>query len=347
MKSGTDHVFSKPNPPLACGSRPPCQGAKTEKRGPSLIFLFLWSACAFCQDYPEKAVQIVLPLQVGSASDIAVRVVAERLSDAMKQPFVVENVTGAAGLIGAERVAKARPDGYTLAALNNSIVTILPNVQRERVKFNPFDDFVPIHGLATIPTLLGVHEAVPARTVAELVSLAKARPGELNYATGGPGSPQHLAGEMFMSMAGIRMTQVPYKGATAAGLAGGQTHAMFIAHSLALPYLPSGKVRAIAFAGGKRSAAFPDLPTVAEAGVPGYDYSSWIALFAPKGTPPAVLSRLRTEVGRALAGAGMKERMEKSGLELWAVPAEELSAVMREDNARWIRVVREANIKAE
>ena len=299
--------------------------------------------------YPEKAVQIVLPLQVGSASDIAVRVVAERVGEALKQPLVVENVTGAAGMIGAERAARARPDGYTLAALNNSILTILPNIQRERVRFKPFDDFVPIHGLATIPTLLGVHESVPARTVSDLVLLAKSRPGELNYATGGPGSPQHLAGEMFMSMAAIRMTQVPYKGATAAaaGLAGGQTQVMFIAHSLALPYLPGGKVRAIAFAGGRRSAAFPDLPTVAEAGVPGYDYSSWIALFAPRGTPAAVLAKLRSETARALSGPAMKERLEKSGLELWAVGPEELAGVMREDNARWARVVREADIKAE
>jgi tripartite-type tricarboxylate transporter receptor subunit TctC len=320
------------------------------KRWAVVAALCLCPGAALAQDaYPDKPVQIVLPLQVGSASDIAVRVVAERMADAMKQPFLIENVTGAAGLIGAERVAKARPDGYTLAALNNSILTILPNIQRERVRFNPFDDFVPIHGIATIPTLLGVHESVAARSVQELVSLLKSKPGELNYATGGPGSPQHLAGEMFMAMTGTRMTQVPYKGATAAaaGLAGGQTQVMFISHTIALPYLPTGKVRAIAFAGGKRGAAFPDLPTVAEAGVPGYDYSSWIALFAPKGTPQAVVSRLRIEAGRALGTAGMKERLEKSGLELWPVPAEELPAVMREDNARWVRVVREANIKAE
>lgn len=314
-----------------------------------LLPLLFTAATAFAQEYPEKPVQVVLPLQVGSASDIAVRVFAERMGEALKQPFVVENVTGAAGLIGADRLAKARPDGYTLAALNNSILTILPNIQRERVKFNPFEDFVPIHGIATIPTLLGVHEAVPARTVKELIALAKARPGELNYATGGPGSPQHLAGEMFMATAGIRMTQVPYKGATAAaaGLAGGQTQVMFIAHSLALPYLPNGRVRPIAFAGGKRSAAFPDLPTVAEAGVPGYDYSSWIALFAPKGTPPAVLARLRGEASKVLRIPAVKERLEKSGLELWAVPAGELPAVIREDHARWEKVVREANIKSD
>ena len=299
--------------------------------------------------YPDKPVQVVLPLQVGSASDIAVRLFTERLGEALRQPFVVENVTGAAGLIGADRLAKARPDGYTLAALNNSILTILPNIQRDRVKFNPFEDFVPVYGIANIPTLLGVHEGLPAKSVKDLLQILKAKPGELNYATGGPGSPQHLAGEMFMALAGAKMTQVPYKGATAAaaGLAAGQTQVMFIAHSLALPYLPSGKVRAIAFAGGKRSAAFPDLPTVAESGVPGFDYSSWIAIFAPKGTPAGVLNRLKSEAGKVLANPTLKERLEKSGLELWATPPEELVNVVREDHARWAKVVREANIKAD
>lgn len=297
--------------------------------------------------YPEKPVQVVLPLQVGSASDIAVRLYTERLGEALRQAIVVENVTGAAGLIGADRLAKAAPDGYTLAALNNSILTILPNIQKDRVKFNPFEDFVPIHGIANIPTLLGVHEGVQVRNVRELIAELKKR--EVFYATGGPGSPQHLAGEMFMAMAGVKMAQVPYKGATAAaaGLAAGQVQVMFIAHSLALPFLPSGKVRPIAFAGGKRSAAFPDLPTVAESGVPGFDYSSWIAIFAPKGTPPAVLNRLRMESSRVLAVPALKERLEKSGLELWPTPAEELMNVVREDHARWVKVVRDANIKAE
>ncbi|HET7672110.1 MAG TPA: tripartite tricarboxylate transporter substrate-binding protein [Burkholderiales bacterium] len=314
------------------------------------VTIFAFASSAGAQEaYPETPVQVVLPLQVGSASDIAVRVFVERLGENLKQSFLVENVTGAAGLIGADRLAKARPDGYTLAALNNSILTILPNIQKDRVKFDPFADFVPIHGVATIPTLLGVHESVPVRTVAELVSILKGKPGELNYATGGPGSPQHLAGEMFMAMTGTRMTQVPYKGATAAaaGLAAGQVQVMFISHTIALPYLPSGKVRAIAFAGGQRSKAFPDLPTVAEAGVPGFDYSSWIALFAPKGTPPAVLNRLRTESTRVLAEPALSERLAKSGLELWAVPASELPKVIKEDDARWKRVVRDANIKAD
>ena len=318
------------------------------------VTLFAFAATASAQEtYPEKPVQVVLPLQVGSASDIAVRVFVEKLGENLKQSFLVENVTGAAGLIGADRLAKARPDGYTLAALNNSILTILPNIQKDRVKFDPFADFVPIHGVATIPTLLGVHESVAARTVPELLSIIKSKPGDFNYATGGPGSPQHLAGEMFMAMTGTRMTQVPYKGATAAaaGLAAGQVQVMFISHTIALPYLPNGKnagkVRAIAFAGGQRSKAFPELPTVAEAGVPGYDYSSWIALFAPKGTPQSVLNRLRTESTKVLAEPAIAERLAKSGLELWAVPASDLPRVIKEDDARWKRVVRDANIKAD
>jgi tripartite-type tricarboxylate transporter receptor subunit TctC len=300
-------------------------------------------------NYPEKPVLIVLPLQVGSASDIAVRIFTEKLGEELKQAFVIENVPGAAGIVGADRLAKARPDGYTLAAMNNSILTILPNIQRDKVAFNPVADFMPIWGIANIPTLLGVNEAMPVKSVAELVAYAKAHPTELNYATGGPGSPQHLATEMFLSMTKTKMTQVPYKGATAAaaGVASGQVQMMFIAHSLALPYLPSGKVRPIAFAGGKRSAAFPNLPTVSESGVPGFDYSSWIALFAPKGTPAAVVARLQSASAKVLAVPEMRERLARSGLELWATPPDEVSAVIRADLERWARVARDANIKAD
>jgi len=300
-------------------------------------------------NYPDKPVLIVLPLQVGSASDIAVRIFADKLGAEMKQTFVIENVPGAAGLVGAERLAKARPDGYTLAALNNSILTILPNIQRDKVTFNPTSDFVPIWGIANIPTLLGVHESLPVRSVADLVAYAKARPAELNYATGGPGSPQHLAAEMFLAMTSTRMTQVPYKGATAAaaGVASGQVQMMFIAHSLALPYLPSGKVRPIAFAGGKRSAAFPNLPTVSESGVPGYDYSSWIALFAPKGSPSGAIASLQSASAKVLAVPEMRDRLARSGLELWATPPDEVTTVIRADLERWARVARDASIKAE
>lgn len=300
------------------------------------------------ESYPNKPIQVVLPLQAGSASDIAVRLVAEKLAEILGQGLAVENVAGAGGLVGANRVATARPDGYTIAALNNSILTILPHMQRGQVKFDSFADFVPIRGLANIPTYLGVPKEFPASNVKELIALAKAKPGDLNYATGGPGSPQHLAGEMFQVMAGVKFTHIPYKGATAAAadLAAGRVQVMFIAHSLALPFLPGERVKLIAFAGGERSRAFPNLPTVAESGVPGYDYASWISLYAVKGTPPEVIAKLRDATARAMASPGLAERFAKSGLEIWDTPAERLTTVMREDSARWEKVVKTASLGA-
>lgn len=315
----------------------------------ALSFLLASAAQAPAQTYPSKPVLVILPLQAASASDIAARIVVERMAEGFKQQFPVENVAAAAGLVGTERVRTARPDGYTLAALNNSILTILPNINRDKARFDSVGDFIPIRGIATIPTLIGVNGALPVKTVPEFLAYAKTRPGQLNYASGGPGSPQHLATEMFMHMSGVKMAHVPYRGATqaAADLAAGQVHFMMIAHTLALPFLDDGKVRPIGFAGAKRSAAFPDLPMAHESGVPGYDYSSWIALFAPKGTPDDIVARLRAEATRIMAMPDMPERLAKSGLEIWDQPAERLTVVIREDHARWDRVVREANIKVD
>src|SRR5688572_13725332 len=312
--------------------------------------LLLAAGAAGAQEaFPSKPIQVVLPLQAASASDIAVRIVTEKMAERLGQGVVVENVSGVGGLIGTNRVATARPDGYTLAALNNSILTILPHMQKGQTKFDSFADFVPLRGFATIPTYLGVPKDSPFNTVQQVIAFAKARPGELNYSSGGPGSPQHLATEMFQHMAGVRLTHVPYKGATAAAadLAAGRVQVMFISHSLALPLLPGDRVRLLAFAGAERSKAYPALPTVAESGVPGYDYSSWIALFALKGTPPDALAKLRAAAAQAMATPGLAERLEKSGLEIWDQPLERLTAVMRDDWARWETVVRSAKLAAE
>lgn len=297
--------------------------------------------------WPSRPVNVIMPLQAGSASDIAVRILTDRLGETLGQRLTVENLTGAAGLIGAERAARATPDGYTLAALNNSILTILPNVQRRQLGFDPFGDFVPISGVATIPTFLGVHKDVPARNVQELVALARARNGELNYASGGTGSPQHLATEMFMAMANVRMTEIAYRGATAAAtdLAAGHVQVMFIAQTLALPFMDTGQIRFLGFAGPERHPGYPDVPTVAEQGVAGYDYSSWIALFAPKGTPDAAVARLRRECATALAEAPVQERLVKAGLAPWYRSPEALRQVMTEDDARWKAVVRTSEIR--
>ena len=315
-----------------------------------LALALLSAACALLanaqESFPSKPVQVVLPLQAGSASDIAVRIVAERMGEILGQGMVVENVSGAGGLIGANRVATARPDGYTIAALNNSIVAILPHMNRSQVKFDSFGDFVPLRGLASIPTYLGAARDLPVDNLKQLIELARKEPGQLNYSTGGKGSPQHLATEMFQVMANVQLTHVPYKGATAAAadLAAGRVQVMFIAHSLALPFLPEKRIKLIAFAGKERSRALPEIPTLHESGVPDYEYASWIALFAVKGTPREALERLREAAARALATPGIAERMTKSGLELWDTPAERLPAVMREDYARWERVVKAAGL---
>jgi tripartite-type tricarboxylate transporter receptor subunit TctC len=315
-----------------------------------LFALLLVAGTAGAQEsFPAKPIQVVLPLQAASASDIAVRIVAEKMAEILGQGVVVENVTGVGGLIGTNRVATARPDGYTLAALNNSILTILPHMQKGQAKFDTFSDFVPLRGFANIPTYLGVPKDSPFTTVQQVISHAKGKPGELNYSSGGPGSPQHLATEMFQHMTGTRLTHIPYKGATAAAadLAAGRVQLMFISHSLALPYLPNDRVRLIAFAGAGRSRAYPSLVTVAESGVPGYDYGSWIALFAVKGTPPEVLAKLRAASEKAMASAGLAERFEKSGLEIWDQTPERLAAAMREDWKRWENVVRSAKLAQE
>jgi tripartite-type tricarboxylate transporter receptor subunit TctC len=303
---------------------------------------------ARAQAWPARPVSVVLPLAAGSASDAAVRIALEAIEPTFATRFLVENVAAAAGQVGAERAARAAPDGYTLAALNNSILTILPHLATQRLAFG-IDDFAPVAGLATIPTLLGVHRDVPVHSVAELIAAAKAKPGELNYASGGVGSPQHLATEMFVSQTGARMTHVPYRGATqaAADLAAGNVQVMFISHSLALPFMDTGRIRFLAFAGAARSAQFPALPTISESGVPGYDYQSWIALFARAGTPQPIVDRLSAEVLRALANPAVAERLVKAGIEPWPMPPDRLAAFVREDFIRWQGVIRAAGIKPE
>lgn len=297
--------------------------------------------------WPTRPVNVIMPLQAGSASDVALRLMLDRVTERSGHRFVIENVTGAAGIIGAGRAAGAAPDGYTLAALNNSILTILPNVQKRKLAFDPFTSFVPIAGIATIPTFLGVHKDVPVTSVPELLAFLAKQKGDVTYASGGGGSPQHLATEMFLAMTGSRMTQVPYRGATAAAtdLAGGHVQVMFIAHSLALPFLPSGAIRLIGFAGSERHEAFPDLPTVAEQGVSGFDYSSWIGLYALAGTPDPIVARLRDYAAAAVAEPSLRDKLSNAGLALWAKTPAQLEQAMQEDDVRWKAVVRTADIK--
>ena len=309
----------------------------------------LASAAVFAQAaYPSKPVLVICPLQAASPSDIAVRVTVEKMGQNMGATFVVENQPGAAGLIGTERAAKAAPDGYTLAGLNNSIMTMLPNIHA-KVPYDSFRSFEPIVLIASIPTALVVNANVPAKNVAELTALAKAHPGKLNYSSGGNGSPQHLAMEMYKYMAGANLTHVPYKGATQAALdlVAGQVQAAFISLTLTLQHAKAGKVRLLAFAGDKRTAMAPDLPTMQEQGVKGYNYQSWTALYAPAGTPKAIVTKLTAEAMKALAAPDLHEQFLKQGLEVWAAPPDEVVRVTREEYARMAAVIKAAGIKAD
>ena len=227
-------------------------------------------------------------------------------------------------------------------------MTMLPNIHA-KVPYDPFKSFEPIVLIASIPTALVVHASVPAKTVAEFTALAKANPGKLNYSSGGNGSPQHLAMEMYKYMAGVDLTHVPYKGATQAALdlVSGQVQAAFISLTLTLPHARAGKVRLLGFAGDRRSAMAPDLPTMQESGVPGYNYASWTALYAPAGTPKEIVARLEAEAMKALALPDLKEQFLKQGLEVWAAAPQELVRVTREDSARMASVIKAAAIKAD
>ena len=297
--------------------------------------------------YPNRPIQIICPLQAASPSDVALRAVCERMTVGLGVGMPIENAPGAAGLIGTERVARATPDGYVLGALNNSIMTMLPHMYA-KVPYDSFKSFEPISLIASIPTLLIVHADVPVKNVRELVEYSRAQAGKINYSSGGAGSPQHLAMEMFKSMTGANLTHVPYKGATQATMdvVSGQVQAMFIGVALALPFIKAGKVKALGMAGATRSALMPELPTIAEQGVTGYDYASWIALYAPAGTSRDVVATLSGDARKVVADKALRERLLTAGLDPVGSTPEELVKQTREDYARMGKVIKEAGVTA-
>ncbi|MGQ0751900.1 MAG: Bug family tripartite tricarboxylate transporter substrate binding protein [Betaproteobacteria bacterium] len=312
------------------------------------VMLAMPSAGQAQPSYPLRPILVIVPLAAASASDVAVRTLTERLSAVLKQQVLVENHPGAAGLIGTERAAKAAPDGYTLTALNSSIMTTLPHVYR-KAAYDPFKSFVPITVLVTIPTALIVHPSMPVRSVKELVALAKARPGELLYSSGGVGSPQHLAMEMFRTTAKLDLVHVPYKGAVPAtnDLIGGHVQLMVNGISFPLPHIRAGKLRALATTGGSRTQLLPDIPTMQEAGVSGYLYEQWLGLFAPAGTPPEIINRLNTEAVKILTSTDVRERLTKQALEAQSSTPEQLGKILRGDFPRMAKVVKQVGLKPE
>jgi tripartite-type tricarboxylate transporter receptor subunit TctC len=301
---------------------------------------------AFAQsDFPNRPITLMVPLQVATASDLVARVIAQNFGERTGKTMIVENVVGGGGGIGAQRVARARPDGYTLGAFNNGVHTILPATGM-KLGFEPFDDFVPVTLLARFPSVLIVNTALPVNTLQDLIALAKKEPGKLSYASVGVGSPQHLAMEQLKADAGIDLLHIPYRGGAQAtqAISTGEVNAFWIATSVALPFLQAKTVRALAVGERTRTKALPDVPTVDEAGVKGYEYSPTLALFAPKGTPPEVVAYLAREFTTSLSDPEVIKRLEAAGLEPQASSGAELQASLAAEAKHMAPLVKKLGI---
>jgi tripartite-type tricarboxylate transporter receptor subunit TctC len=307
-----------------------------------------WSS-AFGQAYPNRTVKIVVPYPPGGIGDTVTRALAQGLGEQMGQPFVIDNKPGASQMIGAELVAKAPPDGYTLFL--GSVTSLAINVNsQKRMSYDPVRDFAPVSMAFFSPLYLVVNPAVPANTVRELIALAKAQPGKLTFASIGQGGSIHLAGELFRSMAGLDMTHVPYKGSAPAltDVIGGQVSLMFDAGVSALPQVRSGKLRGLAVTSAKRSASAPDLPTVAEAGnLPGYEATIWFGLVAPAATPRDIVGRIAQEFARVARQPALRERFAPQGVELASSTPEEFADIIRAEIPKWGKVLKDANVAPE
>jgi tripartite-type tricarboxylate transporter receptor subunit TctC len=299
------------------------------------------------QQYPVKPIRIIVPFPVGGIADIYSRLIGNRWSEALGQPVLVENRTGAGGNIGADLVAKAAPDGYTLGI--GSIGTHAVNVSLfSRMPFDPVRDFAPITLLLEAEGLLVLHPSVPAQNVAELISLARSKPGGLTYASAGAGTASHLAGELFKSMAKVDMLHVPYKGNVPAitDLLAGQTSLIFATMPTVLPQAKAGKLRALATIGAARSRAAPDLPTVAET-LPGFDVTNWVGFFAPAGTPPDIVRRLNAETAKFMGSKEIETRLTNEGARFIPMTPEQFGAFVKAEIAKWAPVVKASGAKAD
>jgi len=301
-------------------------------------------AAAWAQTYPEKPVRIVNPYSAGGSLDLVARLLAKHMSAELGQPVLVDNRPGAGGTIGVEAVAKAPADGYTLLIIQSSI-TINPHLQ-PGISYDPVRDFAPISKVSSYMFFLVAHPSLPVRNVKELIALARARPGELDYASVGVGSGTHLASELFNHMAGTKIVHVPYKGTGQAlpNLIGGHVAIMFGSTSF-VPHVKSGKLVALGVTGASRSSALPQVPTIAEAALPGFEVTAWNALFAPAGTPRPVVQRLNALVRDGLAQPEARTAMGRQGLEATPSSPEELARLVRAELEKWGKVVKAAGMK--
>ena len=300
------------------------------------------------QDYPRKTVRVIAPFAPGGATDLLARLVSQKLSERWGQTVLVDNRTGASGNIGAELAARSPPDGYTLlvAGAPHAIGMSL----YKNLKYDLARDLAPISNLATYPSAIVLHPTLPAKSVKDLIVLAKSRPGQLNFGSAGSGSPNHLALELFKSMAKVSMVHVPYKGGSGqmiGDLLAGQVQLASMGLPPAMPYIKSGRLRAIAVTGAKRSTLLPDTPTVAEAGLPGFDVTSWYGMFGPAALPREIVGKVNADIVAALTAPDVKERLASSGADPAPTSPEELGKLVREEMAKWAKVVADSGAKAD
>lgn len=313
----------------------------------SALALTLCAAPAFTQTYPNKPVKIMVGASAGGGTDIIARMLAEKFNDAFKGTFVIENRPGASNTIAADLTAKAAPDGHTLLAATNTGQAIAPHLIK--LGFDPIKDLTPIALIVTVPNVLAVNTGVPAKDVKELIALMKAKPNDFKYASSGVGSTQHIAGEGFKHATGVEMIHVPYKGSSQAHLdvIAGQVQIMFDTTSSAMGHLKSGKLKPLAVTTAQRSAELPNVPTLAEAGVPGFEMSTWYGLYVTAGTPKAVVERLQAETAKILKLPDVQAKLRGLGGEPGNVSPEQFAAINKAEYERFGKLIKDANIKID
>jgi tripartite-type tricarboxylate transporter receptor subunit TctC len=316
-------------------------------RSIAAVTLALACAPSFAQDYPTKPIRIIVPFAAGGPADVYARFLGVRLQDAMGQPVVVDDRPGAGSIIGTDAVAKSAPDGYTLLMMSNTQTvneTLIPNKPYQLMR-----DFVPVAPVNYSDLVLVVHPSVGASSVSELIKLAKASPGKLNYASSGPGTPYHMAGELFKAMAGVDIVHIPYKGSSGArtDVLGGQVQMMFDAVTTMSQHARAGQVRALGTTGKTRSSVLPDVPTIAEAGVPGYEAVIWLGVMAPKGTPPQVVDRLNAEIAKIQNRPDVRQEWAGQGALPMVMTPDAFGRYLNDDIAKWERIVKISGAKAD
>jgi tripartite-type tricarboxylate transporter receptor subunit TctC len=313
----------------------------------ALLALTALAPTTFAQSWPSRTVKMIVPFPAGGPTDVLTRSISEKLSTALGTPVIIENKPGAGGTIGADFVAKSAPDGYTLMMATSSTHSVGPSLSK--LSYDAQKDFAPVIWLGNAPRVLVVPPILGVANLREFIALAKKDPGKLNYASSGIGSVAHLATEQFAYMAGIKLTHVPYKGVqqSVPELLSGQVAMLFDNMVTVQPHIKSGRLKALGISTSRRSPLMPEVPTIAEAGVPGFETLTWFGILAPAGTPVAIVQRLNAEINKALTDAEVRDRFAQLGFEPTGGTQAQFAAMMRADTLQWVKVVHDANVKAE